>query len=164
MSAPAQANRPAATLERTRRLEAVLFDRAVLVDPYGVAYADVEPSLLAAQEAGLRLMVASARDREGAREVMPDLAFPLDEIATATGDEGLPETLSRARLRPETTLHVAADPRRLRHAAAGGARTAWVNRCGLTAQAAPDHEWRDLLGLVALCRTTPSLVRSDPRC
>jgi hypothetical protein len=164
MMAPTQAiPQPATTLGSTRRLEAVLLEPAVLVDPFGVPYDDAEPSLLAAHEAGLRLVLSSVLDRPGARDVVADVPVPLEKLP-AQVDGALRAALERAGLRAGTTLHVAADPHRLRDTAVAGLRTAWVNRCGLTAPAPPDHEWRNLLGLVALCRATPALVRSQPRC
>ena len=142
-----------------------MLDAGVVVDRDGVPFRDVEPSLLAAQDAGLTLLVAAPR---GAPRLAIERVSVRIDLVTDDAHAGLREALRAAGLRPEATLHVAAAPEDVRDASAAGMPTAWVNRAGTATRdgaAAPaDLEWRDLLGLVALCGATPPLVRSQPRC
>ena len=144
------------------RLDAVVLDAEAIVDRQGRAFADVEASLLAAHEAGLRVIALERPEGPPLSPVVSALPADVEIVTAAPTRPGLQRALRAAHLDPGATLHIVA--RDDVAAATAGTRTAWLNRAGTALRTAADEEWRDLLDLVALCRATPRRPQPLLRC
>jgi FMN phosphatase YigB (HAD superfamily) len=149
---------------RATRLRAVVFDAAALVDRNGEPFRDVTPSLLAAQEAGLRVVLVADPDGPPVDRAVGGTRAPLRVITTRDAHARIRNAVRTAGVHPDAALHVAAERSNVDAARSAGVRTAWLNRSGMATRVPADVEWRDLLRLVALCGSTPGLVRSELRC
>ncbi len=150
--------------DRVTRLRAVVFDSAALVDRTGAPFGDVAPSLLAAQEAGLRVVLVADPDGPPVDRAVEGTRAPLGVITSRDPRQGIRNAVRTAGVHPDAALHVAAERSNVDAARSAGVRTAWLNRGGMAAAVPADFEWRDLLRLVALCGSTPGLARSELRC
>ena len=124
-------------------------------------FPDTRPALMAAREAGLRLVILSNTDRDIIDHSIKQIGVPFDAVVVAE-DVGAykPSAANFERLLDQ----VGEDPADILHVAFGfkyditaaqeqGMRTAWVNRHAEPLPdrgAVPDHEWRDLWGLAEL--------------
>jgi hypothetical protein len=141
-----------------------VFDAAALVDRDGEPFGDVEPSLLAAHEAGLRVLLVADPEGPPITRAIDGTPGGLGVITSRDPHEGIRSAVRSAGVHRDAALHVAAEPSVVRAGRTAGVRTAWLNRAGMATDVPADLEWRDLLRLVALCGSTPALARFEPRC
>ncbi|HSI81844.1 MAG TPA: hypothetical protein VK919_14470 [Solirubrobacterales bacterium] len=111
-------------------------------------FADAEPALTSAREAGLRIVAVGGSDRQLIDAALRPLDGAFDEVLTASP---LDRAASAIGVPPGRVLHVAASLGASRDAAALGMRSAWLNRDGARAPegAVFDVEWRSLRSLRA---------------
>ena len=124
-------------------------------------FPDTVPALRRARASGLRLAIVSNTDRDIVEHTLRHLELPFDEVVTAEdcraykpAAEVFEQALERIGAAPDEVLHVAFGFKYdIGPASRLGLATAWVNRHGEDAppEPRPDHEWRDLWGLAALC-------------
>jgi 2-haloalkanoic acid dehalogenase type II len=121
-------------------------------------FPDTRPALTRVREAGMKLAIISNTDRDIIEHSLRHLEVPFDDVIVAEdcgaykpSEDVFRQALERFGEDPADVLHVAfgfkydiGPAQRL------GCSTAWVNRHSepVPGEETPDHEWRDLWGLV----------------
>lgn len=123
-------------------------------------FPDTAPALLAAHEAGIRLVIVSNTDRDIIEHSLRQIEAPIDDVVTAEdvasykpAGAHFERALELIGEPPEHVLHVAFGFKYdIGPAQRYGMRSAWVNRHAepRPGDAVPDLEWRDLWGLADL--------------
>ncbi len=123
-------------------------------------FPDTRLALVRTRAAGVRLVIVSNTDRDIISHTVRQLDVPFDAIVTAEdvgaykpADPPFERALEVAGVPAEEVLHVAFGFKYdIGPAKRHGMGSAWVNRHGDAAPGSerPDHEWRDLRGLVKL--------------
>jgi len=123
-------------------------------------FPDTAPSLRAAHDAGVRLVIVSNTDRDIIEHSLKHIEAPINDVVVAEdvrsykpASAHFERALEVIGAPAEEILHVAFGFKYdIGPAQALGFQSAWVNRHGepRPGEAVPDHEWRDLWGLAEL--------------
>ncbi len=159
--------------ERGYAWEETIAERVVRSMRSWQPFPDTRPALRRAHAAGLRLAIISNTDRDIIAHSLRHLDLPFEAVITGQDCEAykpklapFERALAEIGEAPERVLHVAfgfkydiGPARQL------GFQTAWVNRHveAPPGSAQPDHEWRDLWGLVDLLNGSQPLPDAAPR-